>query len=74
MSDAPADFVEGLLKAIIGIEIPIASIVGKWKVSQNRGSADAEGVVAGLTARAADGAAAMAALVAERIEPDVKPG
>ncbi len=74
VSDAPADFVEGLLKAIIGIEIPIASIVGKWKVSQNRGSADAEGVVAGLTARAADGAAAMAALVAERIEPDVKPG
>jgi len=74
VSDAPADFVEGLLKAIIGIEIPIASIVGKWKVSQNRGSADAEGVVAGLTARAADGAAAMAALVAERIGPDVKPG
>jgi len=74
VSDAPADFVEGLLKAIIGIEIPIASIVGKWKVSQNRGSADAEGVVAGLTARAADGAAAMAALVAERIGPDVRPG
>ena len=73
VSDAPADFVDGLLKAIIGIEIPIASIVGKWKVSQNRGSADAEGVVAGLTARATPSAEAMAALVTERIAPDVTP-
>jgi len=72
VDDAPLDFIEGLLKAIIGIEIPIASISGKWKVSQNRGVADASGVVAGLRERsaAADGAAAMAALVAERIKPD----
>ncbi|WP_431477194.1 FMN-binding negative transcriptional regulator [Massilia eburnea] len=69
VSDAPADFVDGLLKAIIGIEIPIASIAGKWKVSQNRSTADAEGVVAGLRARAEP----MAALVAERIEAEVKP-
>ncbi|WP_426171854.1 FMN-binding negative transcriptional regulator [Pseudoduganella sp. R-31] len=72
VDDAPLDFIEGLLKAIIGIEIPIASIEGKWKVSQNRGKADAEGVVAGLNSRAAaagEGAAAMAALVAERIAP-----
>lgn len=78
VEDAPADFVDGLLKAIIGIEIPIASITGKWKVSQNRGTADAQGVVAGLRRSAesdigtplAEGAAAMAALVAERIKPD----
>jgi transcriptional regulator len=68
LSDAPPDFVEGLLKAIIGIEIPIASIIGKWKVSQNRSAADASGVVAGLRAQA--GAAGMAALVAARITPD----
>lgn len=75
VDDAPLDFIEGLLKAIIGIEIPIASIEGKWKVSQNRGKADAEGVVAGLNSRAAaagEGAAAMAALVAERIAPDFR--
>ena len=72
VSDAPADFVDGLLKAIIGIEIPVASIVGKWKVSQNRGTADAEGVVAGLVARATAAGDAMAALVAERIAPDVR--
>ena len=69
VSDAPADFVDGLLKAIIGIEIPIASIDGKWKVSQNRSTADAQGVVAGLLGAGAE-AAAMAALVAERITPD----
>lgn len=77
MSDAPAEFVDGLLKAIIGIEIPIASIAGKWKVSQNRSAADAAGVVAGLQAWAeadigtpvGEGAAAMADLVAGRITP-----
>ncbi|HEY0587711.1 MAG TPA: FMN-binding negative transcriptional regulator [Pseudoduganella sp.] len=72
VSDAPADFVDGLLKAIIGIEIPITSIVGKWKVSQNRAGADGEGVVAGLKARATPAGEAMAALVAERIAPDIK--
>lgn len=77
VSDAPADFVDGLLKAIVGIEIPIASISGKWKVSQNRGTADAQGVADGLRAEAAraeaggaPGQAAMAALVAARITPD----
>lgn len=67
VDDAPVEFVEGLCKAIIGIEIPIASITGKWKVSQNRGAADASGVQAGLRSV---GAAAMADLVAERIKPD----
>ncbi len=71
VTDAPPEFVDGLLKVIIGIEIPIASIVGKWKVSQNRNAADGAGVVAGLQARdGVEGAAAMAALVAARITPD----
>lgn len=80
LSDAPPEFIDGLLKAIIGIEIPIAAISGKWKVSQNRGAADAAGVAAGLRAMAAvapaPGAdapmAAMAALVEQRA-PAVKP-
>jgi len=78
VEDAPADFVDGLLKAIIGIEIPVASISGKWKVSQNRSAADAGGVAAGLRSLAASdigtplggGALAMADLVNERIRPD----
>ena len=55
VSDAPADYIEQLLKAIVGIEIPIVRLTGKWKMSQNRSSADRRGVVAGLEA---DGAAA----------------
>jgi transcriptional regulator len=48
VSDAPADFIEATLGAIVGIEIPLSSIVGKWKVSQNRSAADRAGVVDGL--------------------------
>jgi transcriptional regulator len=46
--DAPDDFIRMQLKGIIGVEIEIASIEGKWKVSQNRPVADREGVAAGL--------------------------
>lgn len=48
MSDAPDDFVAAQLKGIVGIEIPILSIEGKWKISQNRPAIDREGVVDGL--------------------------
>lgn len=48
LSDAPRDFIDKLLPAIVGIEIPIAKLVGKWKVSQNQPLANREGVVKGL--------------------------
>jgi transcriptional regulator len=48
VADAPADFIDGMLRAIVGIEIPLQSLAGKWKVSQNRSTADREGVAAGL--------------------------
>lgn len=51
VSDAPEEFTERLLGAIVGIEIPIARLVGKWKVSQNRPEPDKLGIVAGLLAR-----------------------
>jgi transcriptional regulator len=63
VSDAPEPFVAAQLKAIVGIEIPIARIEGKWKVSQNRPAVDRAGVAAGL--RGGD-AEAMAVAVAER--------
>ena len=63
LSDAPADFVDRLLGAIVGIEIPIRRLVGKWKTSQNRPDADKRGVVAGLLDRGDDRARAMADLV-----------
>ena len=48
VSDAPADYVAGMLKAIIGFEITIARLEGKWKMSQNRPAEDRAGVAAGL--------------------------
>jgi transcriptional regulator len=63
VSDAPDDYVQQMLRAIVGIEITLTSLVGKWKVSQNRGAADRLGVAAGLGAGADDNARAMAALV-----------
>jgi transcriptional regulator len=64
VTDAPAPFIESQLKGIVGIEIPISRIEGKWKVSQNRPEADREGVVAGLNAAGDADSLAMAALVA----------
>ena len=66
VGDAPESFVEKQLAAIVGLELPIARIEGKWKVSQNRPAEDRAGVVAGL-GRSDDAAArAMAELVRER--------
>jgi transcriptional regulator len=68
VSDAPAPFVAMQIKAIIGLEIPIARIEGKWKVSQNRPAVDQAGVVAGLSSGDED-AKVMAAQVGERSKP-----
>ncbi len=65
VDDAPSPFVTAQIKGIVGLEIPIDRIEGKWKVSQNRPAADRAGVEAGL--REAGGSAeALALLVAER--------
>ncbi len=63
VSDAPGDYVDQLLAAIVGIELPVARLLGKWKVSQNRPAADRAGVVAGLEGDGGDAARAMAAAV-----------
>ena len=65
VSDAPEPFVAAQLKGIVGIEIPIARIEGKWKVSQNRPAVDQAGVVAGLRGNG-DDADIMAAAVEDR--------
>jgi len=48
VDDAPADYVHKMLRAIVGIEIPIDRLVGKAKLSQNRSDGDRAGVAAGL--------------------------
>lgn len=60
VTDAPADFVDGMLKGIVGFSLPITRLEGKWKMSQNRPAEDRAGVVDGLTA---DGRDVVAALV-----------
>jgi transcriptional regulator len=65
VSDAPDAFVNAQLKGIIGLEIPIERIEGKWKVSQNRPAVDQAGVVAGLQSEDGD-AKVIAAEVLER--------
>jgi transcriptional regulator len=66
VSDAPGDFVRGLLTGIVGFELPIARLEGKWKMSQNRSAADRAGVVAGLEAQDNREAAEVAGIVADR--------
>ena len=63
VADAPVDFIDQQLAAIVGIEIPISRIAGKWKVSQNRPAADRAKVVDGLQAQGAAESNAMAGLV-----------
>lgn len=65
VADAPDDYVEQMVKAIVGIELPIARLQGKWKASQNRSARDRAGVVEGLRAEGRDAAAVMAELVRE---------
>lgn len=50
VDDAPATFIEGQLRAIVGVEVAISRLEAKFKLSQNRPGADVEGVVAGLRA------------------------
>jgi transcriptional regulator len=63
VDDAPADYIEQMLRAIVGIEIEVTQLVGKWKVSQNRDAADRAGVAAGLGTLTGADARAMAALI-----------
>jgi transcriptional regulator len=65
VSDAPADFIAMQRRAIVGLEIEILDIRGKWKTSQNRNAADRAGVVAGLEAMGDEDSRTMAAIVRE---------
>jgi transcriptional regulator len=56
VSDAPADYLDGMLRGIVGFEIALTGIEGKFKASQNRSSADRAGVRAGLAAAGLSGA------------------
>ena len=63
VSDAPGDYIKSQLKAIVGVELPIRRLEGKWKVSQNRTVRDRQGVIEGLTKLNTPESLAMKALV-----------
>jgi transcriptional regulator len=69
VSDAPADYIKSLLNGIVGFELPIRRLEGKWKVSQNRTVKDRQGVVEGLTTLDTPNSLAMKTLVEEVDQP-----
>lgn len=66
--DAPADYIGRLIGAIVGVEIPISRLEGKWKTAQNRPNADKLGVIAALASRDDSQSAAMAALIQNHLQ------
>ena len=68
VGDAPEDFVAAMARQIVGLEIEIDDLRGKWKASQNRPAADRAGVIAGLTEDGDPDALAMATIVRESMK------
>jgi transcriptional regulator len=66
VSDAPHEFTDKLLEAVVGIEIVITKLSGKWKVSQNQPAQNQTGVIEGLSNSGLRDAEAMAALIEAR--------
>ncbi len=73
-SDAPADYIDSMLRGIVGLEIEITEIRGKWKMSQNRLAQDADGAARGLAdPNDPHHDPDVAAIVAERLRARVEP-
>jgi len=66
IDDAPEAFIDGMCRAIIGFEIGLNRIEGKWKMSQNKSPTDRNGVINGLRAKGDDHGQVMADLVEAR--------
>jgi transcriptional regulator len=63
VNDAPSIYIEKMLSAIVGIEIEITDIVGKWKVSQNQSENNQQGVLAGLLSEVENNSQKMAEII-----------
>ncbi|WP_425917737.1 FMN-binding negative transcriptional regulator [Pseudomonas sp. GWSMS-1] len=61
VSDAPTDYIDTMLRAIVGFALPIQRLEGQWKLSQNRTAADRDGVHKGLSASSVAADQALAA-------------
>jgi transcriptional regulator len=70
VADAPETYVESQLRGVVGLEIAISSLKGKYKLSQNRDEADRAGVIAGLPAEG-ETAGATARFMARKEPKDI---
>jgi transcriptional regulator len=66
ITDAPPDYIEKQVSAIVGLEIPITRLVGKWKLGQNRPPEDQAGMAKGLLEQGGSSGTDLAKLVSER--------
>ena len=68
VEDAPRSYIAEMLVQIVGVEFTIATLEGKWKVSQNRSAADREGVIRALQGIGTGEALLMAGLVEDALK------
>ena len=66
MQDLPEPYMRGMLKGIIGLDIAVTRLEGKYKLSQNRPAVDRPRIVAALEAHGDADAVAIAGLMRER--------
>jgi len=71
VSDAPAGFIASQMKGIVGFEIPIRRLEGKWKMSQNRNEADRLGAIEGLSGLGTTESVAVAGLIDDAKPRDI---
>jgi transcriptional regulator len=67
VTDAPPEYIDGQLRAIVGVELTVTSVEAKQKLSQNRSALDREGVIAGLRGEHGPGPAAIADEMARQL-------
>ena len=68
VSDAPEDYLLNMMEAIVGIEIPLTSIIGKWKNSQNKSAENQMRIAEGLREEGTAGNVADRMMLAEMLE------
>jgi transcriptional regulator len=68
VTDAPPEYIEGQLRAIVGVELAVIAVEAKQKLSQNRSELDREGVVAGLRTEPGPGPAQIAEVMAAQLD------
>lgn len=67
VSDAPNVYIEKMLSAIVGLEIEVTSLIGKWKVSQNQSGDNQQGVITGLLSEVENNSHKMAEIIKTNI-------